>query len=115
MRKTRHRRQPAANILPLPPVDLAATTAMSRRAVGRHVHGRGYLAHGKEPRCGCGLDALMADSPPLVALPASDARWMATRGQHVGFVRTHFIYSDRMLRGAFLAGLPFQHAQERSS
>ncbi|HEY0189163.1 MAG TPA: hypothetical protein VGC67_16870 [Cellulomonas sp.] len=62
-----------------------------------HVHSRGHLALRGALRCGCGPDALAPE--PRTAAPAATTApaWVPRRRQHTGFVRTHFIYSDRML------------------
>ncbi len=67
------------------------------RATGPgHAHTLGYLTAGRAPRCGCGPDVLTepADSGPA---GIRDVVWVPFRRQHVGYVRAHFIYSDRML------------------
>jgi hypothetical protein len=64
-------------------------------AAGAHLHGRSHLGRGGAPRCGCGP-----------ATPAGETRqdpsWAVRAGapvparQRHAYVRSHFIYSDRM-------------------
>jgi len=59
-----------------------------------HPHTAGHLGPGGLPRCGC---ARPLSNPVSLPRPAVDGRgWSPLRRQHVGFVRAHFIYSDRM-------------------
>ncbi|MDR1212882.1 MAG: hypothetical protein LBK54_02090 [Propionibacteriaceae bacterium] len=69
--------------------------AGSQRAGGaaRHWHGLGHLAPGGEPRCGCD-SAVLAEFEDAGATGAGVV--IAVRRHQVGYVRTHFIYSDRM-------------------
>jgi hypothetical protein len=67
-----------------------------RRTDVRHVHGLGYLARGYQPRCGCDPDVLPAIPWPNAAGSAKDDAWVPVQHQQTGYVRAHFIYSDRM-------------------
>lgn len=62
----------------------------------RHSHVRDHLTHAGVPRCGCGPEALTPVPNHGVLACNSDAAWKPVRHQHIGFVLTHFIYSDRM-------------------
>ncbi|GAA3661384.1 hypothetical protein [Microbacterium marinilacus] len=63
-----------------------------------HLHGRGHLGSHGQPRCGCGEDVLDGVSRFASADSFSATAWTPFRHQHAGYVRAHFIYSDRMLR-----------------
>jgi hypothetical protein len=58
-----------------------------------HVHGRGHLAPGGRPRCGCGPEVLPA--PPVTVREHSLPAPALSRRHHIAFIRTHFIFSDR--------------------
>lgn len=60
-----------------------------------HAHTGGHLLPGGVQRCGCSRP-----TPEPARIPFSPALtdWAPVRGQHTGFVRAHFIYSDRMAR-----------------
>jgi hypothetical protein len=94
MRKTRHRRQLAAQIAPLLPLPATVASELPSRTDALHVHGRGYLARGSVARCGCDIDVLAGAACATGDFGA--ASWVPVRSRHVGYVRTHFIYSDRM-------------------
>jgi hypothetical protein len=61
-----------------------------------HRHGRGHLAPRGSLRCGCGPEALGAENPAAGLAGAPATTWAPLRRQLAGFVRAHFIYSDRM-------------------
>jgi hypothetical protein len=61
-----------------------------------HRHGRGHLAPRGSLRCGCGPEALGAENPAAALAGALVTTCALLRHQLVGFVRAHFIYSDRM-------------------
>lgn len=96
MEKTRRRRQSASQIAPLLPLPTAVASEPLSQTDALHVHGRGYLARGSVVRCGCDIDVL-AGAVSVTGEFGADS-WVPVRRQHVGYVRTHFIYSDRMLR-----------------
>jgi len=58
-----------------------------------HAHLGGHLGHGGTPRCGCDV-APVGGGRELTGVVAPS--WSPVRRQLVGFVRTRFIYSDRM-------------------
>jgi hypothetical protein len=62
-----------------------------------HLHRRGHLDHGGALRCGCGPEALAPDSTSVLVTCGALTTWQPVDGQHVGWQRAHFIYSDRML------------------
>ncbi|MFB9618325.1 hypothetical protein [Brooklawnia cerclae] len=65
------------------------------RAIGHHAHTLGHLAHGRVLRCGCGPEHLPQTRFPGTESPDGFEAWTPLRRQHAGFVRSHFIYSDR--------------------
>lgn len=68
-----------------------------RASVVAHRHGRGHLVSGGDLRCGCGPEVLGTDSRTADPADAPGTTWVPLRRQLTGFVRAHFIYSDRML------------------
>ncbi|GAA5196223.1 hypothetical protein GCM10023346_28120 [Arthrobacter gyeryongensis] len=63
----------------------------------RHLHSRDHLAPHGALRCGCGPEALEPEHL-IGSLTVAEDQWVPHGCQHVGFVRTRFIYSDRMQR-----------------
>ncbi len=74
----------------------AAPPPRARLTGTDHVHGRAYLARGSQPRCGCDPDVLNPSASGELYLALTIEGWVPLRRQHVGFVRSRFIYSDRM-------------------
>lgn len=97
MGRARNRRRILTRIASPCPLDPSRSRVASPNSHGRLVHGRGYLARGEEPRCGCGPDVLLRAAWSPQPRRVGRAIWVPVRCQHVGFVRTQFIYSDRML------------------
>jgi len=72
------------------------------RAANGHLHGAGHLGAGGALRCGCATEPdgrLAGEAARALARP----RWSPVRRQLTGFVRTRFIYSDRLAGLALVA------------
>jgi hypothetical protein len=62
-----------------------------------HLHGRSHLGRGGAPRCGCG-PVMPVEETSRGSSRADCADAPVLNRQRHAYVRTHFIYSDRMAR-----------------
>lgn len=61
-----------------------------------HAHERGHLDVRGLLRCGCGPEFLGHNHGLGTLTRARSTEWAPVGRQHTGFIRTHFVYSDRM-------------------
>jgi hypothetical protein len=92
-------------------VATARTASTPTMASGRHPHTRGHLDTGNRPRCGCGPEVLDADAYTTTHNGSPGDAWPPQRRQLTGFVRAHFIYSDRM-RCGLSQGVDSEHVAD---
>jgi hypothetical protein len=65
-------------------------------AARAHLHGRSHLRRGGAPRCGCGPAAPVEETHQVPPWARRADATVPARQQHA-YVRSYFIYSDRML------------------
>ncbi|MDR1428484.1 MAG: hypothetical protein LBJ08_12130 [Bifidobacteriaceae bacterium] len=77
--------------------DAAGSAHRGATPLKTHPHSGDHLARGGRPRCGCGAENLDVDFTCASSRCGEVTSWTPRRRHHVGYVRTRFIYSDRML------------------